>query len=1099
MQRDFNAPKDRSISRPQRNKSQARSGRYSKYCGFEPLEPRTLLSGTPFLAYLKIDGISGNSQDPAHQGWINVLGFSETVTHSGTPVTGGRAVEGPVEGSVQSAFEIVKPVDGTSPVFFQDAAAGKEFDSAELEIVEPGTAVIDYKLSSAIISSVTDAADASAALPTEQLAFTFQKIEWDFTPINADGSMGQTVSETWDFSHKDFPSPGLAAATTTAPQSSAGAAAFTAYLKIDGVDGSSQDANHKDWIEVLGYSEGLSRTGAASAASGAAASKVSFSDLSVLVALDKSMPLLYSDAATDKQIRDAELEIVGVDGSIFDYKLTKVLVSAVNDKADAGDALPVEQISLNFTKIEWDYTPLNADGSPGTTVSASASAASSASLAAVTLAAPPAPSSDPGFTAYLKIDGVDGESQDANHKDWIDVLSFSYGLSNTSSSTGGGGGRASKVSFSELTVLTPIDKSMPLLFADSLDGKVAKSAELDVVKGNGEMIEYKLSDVIVTSVVDAGEGGDSRPVEQIDLRYSAVEFDYTPLNSDGSPGQTISATANAEAVTTSAAADLVATQQASSGGSSGFLAYLKYDSVNGGSQNPAYPDWIDVLSFSYGVTQASSGSGHGGGGAGKVSSYELSVLVPLDQSMPLLVADSLDGKVAKTAELDVVKGNSEFLQYKLADVIITSIHEEGHGGDERPVEQIDLRFTKIEWDYTPVNSDGSPGQTVSATGELRSFVTSAAVALIPPPPAANSTPFVAYLKLDGVDGSSQDADHKDWIEVLSYSEGISRSGGGSSGAGAEGKVAFSDLSVLTPVDKSLPTLFADASSGKLIKSGELDVVEADGTVVDYKLSNVVISSISNKGSAGDSTPLEQINLQFTKIEWDFTPVNADGSPGQTVSATARTDARFSSPVAVLPAPQPSTNAAPFVAYLKLDGVDGSSQDDNHKDWIDVLGFTEGVTRTGSTNGSGRGAGKLSFSELTVLADADAAMPLLFADAASAKHIRSGELEIVEADGTIVDYKLSNVIVTSVNNKGRSGDSAVEEQIDLSFSKIAWTYTPPSVTTTTGGNGGANFAALALPASAALSSGGTTSIDSSAANVLFGDPKLAWLAYYRSPT
>ena len=28
---------------------------------------------------------------------------------------------------------------------------------------------------------------------------------------------------------------------------------------------------------------------------------------------------------------------------------------------------------------------------------------------------------------FLKIDGIDGESQDDKHKDWIEVLSFSWG------------------------------------------------------------------------------------------------------------------------------------------------------------------------------------------------------------------------------------------------------------------------------------------------------------------------------------------------------------------------------------------------------------------------------------------------------------------------------------------------------------------------------------------------------------------------------------------------------------------------------------------------------------------------------------------------
>ena len=167
---------------------------------------------------------------------------------------------------------------------------------------------------------------------------------------------------------------------------------------------------------------------------------------------------------------------------------------------------------------------------------------------------------------------------------------------------------------------------------------------------------------------------------------------------------------------------------------------------------------------------------------------------------------------------------------------------------------------------------------------------SAAVTLTPPPPAAGSTPFMAFLKLDGVDGPSQDSNHQGWIDVLSYSEGLTRTTSGFGTGGRVGNVSFSDLTVSTPVNDTTPILSQDAASGKYFKDAVLEVVEPDGSVLDYKLSNVVISAVRDKGSAGDSVPVEQISLNFTRIEWDYTPpANPGGPPGTTVSTSSAAD------------------------------------------------------------------------------------------------------------------------------------------------------------------------------------------------------------------
>ncbi len=1102
MIRALSSPSARAVRRGQDRCSTIYNARE---CCFEQLERRTLLSvgvlptagdlapaavaQTPFLAYLKLDNIQGDSQDANHVGWITVLGYSESVSHPGVPIAGGLLVGRSALGD----FEIVKAVDKTSPTLFQDAVSGKDLQSAVLEIVEPGVAIVDYKLTDPTISGISDAGAGNSSLPLEQVSLNFTKVEWDYTPLNADGSPGTTVSESWNAGAMTPFQPGAAAVNLPAVQFPGNGAQLEAFLKLDGVDGASQDVNHQDWIDVLSYSEGLSQ-GGFRFTSGSEAGKVSYSDFSVSTLADKTTPILFQDAAGGKHIASGILEVVEPDGGYLDYELTDVLISGVSDEGSAGDAAPLEQITLNFSKIEWSYTP----PAPVTTVADAASQSSSA----------PAAAASPAFMAFLKLGSVDGLSQDANHKDWIDVLSYSEGVSSAASLTIGsatGGAEAGKVTFSDLSVSTYVDKTTPILFQYAASGKHFPSAVLEVVKPNGTYLDYKLSDVLISGLSDKGSAGDSLPQEQITLNFSKIEWDYTPLNADGSPGTPVSAIWNLRGSAEPPDPALAALAAPPSTGNTPFLAYLKLDGVDGESQDANHKDWIDVLSYSEGVSSAAPltiGSATGGAGAGRAAFSDLTVLTPIDKATPILFQDSLSGQEIKYATLEVVEPGGAYLDYKLTDVLISSVSDKGSAGDSLPQEQITLNFTKIEWDYTPLNADGSPGTPVSAIWNLRGSAEppDPALAALAAPPSAGSTPFLAYLKLDGVDGESQDVNHKDWIDVFSYSEGVSLplSVGSFTGGLEAGKVKFSDLTVLTAADQTTPILFQDSISGTEIKYAVLEVVEPNGEYLDYKLSDVLITSVSDKGNAGDSAPLEQVSLNFTKIEWDYTPLNADGSPGTPVSASWELPANSfgrNATAATLTTPPPSAGSTPFLAYLKLDGVDGSSQDTNHKDWIEILSYSLGASQAapltiGSATG-GIGAGKTMFSELTVSTDVDKSTPTLFLDAVSGHAIKYGVLEVVESGGAVLDYKLSNVTITAVSDQGNAADSPPVEQISLNFTKIEWDYTPPSNSSNPTVSTSAD-ASLAVFAPWIAGGGGSGAYG--AVDTLFGDPKLDWLKY-----
>lgn len=139
---------------------------------------------------------------------------------------------------------------------------------------------------------------------------------------------------------------------------------------------------------------------------------------------------------------------------------------------------------------------------------------------------------------FLKIEGVDGESKDSDHKDWIEVTSFEHGVTKPASGTGSG--RTSGVtSFQELKVAKWIDKSSPILMRSVCDGRVFPKVELDV-KREGlsdpthvTYMTYTLNDCLVTSSHLSQSPGAVAPTEAITLNFTAIGFSYTELDGAG--------------------------------------------------------------------------------------------------------------------------------------------------------------------------------------------------------------------------------------------------------------------------------------------------------------------------------------------------------------------------------------------------------------------------------------------------------------------------------------------------------------------------------------------------------------------------------------
>jgi len=146
--------------------------------------------------------------------------------------------------------------------------------------------------------------------------------------------------------------------------------------------------------------------------------------------------------------------------------------------------------------------------------------------------------------AFLKIDGIDGESFDKAHPGSIEVSSYSFGVSNPttiSSATGGAG--AGKAQFSGFHFTANSSKASPKLMQACATGQHIKSALLFCRKAGGEQqssefLKITLTDVLLSSIQLSGSGGDV-PTDQFSLNYAKIEFIWFTPNPDGALGTSV--------------------------------------------------------------------------------------------------------------------------------------------------------------------------------------------------------------------------------------------------------------------------------------------------------------------------------------------------------------------------------------------------------------------------------------------------------------------------------------------------------------------------------------------------------------------------------
>ena len=139
---------------------------------------------------------------------------------------------------------------------------------------------------------------------------------------------------------------------------------------------------------------------------------------------------------------------------------------------------------------------------------------------------------------FGKLGDIKGESEDIKHKGEIDILSWSWGITQSGTMAHGGGGGEGKANFNDFNFTHHIDKASPVLMKACATGEHIKEATITqrkAGKGQQEYLIIKMNDILITGVAPHGSNGDSGLVmEHVALQFAKVDLEYKPQKQDGS-------------------------------------------------------------------------------------------------------------------------------------------------------------------------------------------------------------------------------------------------------------------------------------------------------------------------------------------------------------------------------------------------------------------------------------------------------------------------------------------------------------------------------------------------------------------------------------
>lgn len=150
--------------------------------------------------------------------------------------------------------------------------------------------------------------------------------------------------------------------------------------------------------------------------------------------------------------------------------------------------------------------------------------------------------------------------------------------------------------------------------------------------------------------------------------------------------------------------------------------FLKIDGIEGESADDKHKGEIEILSFSWGESNAGAMAHGSGGGAGKVNMQDFHFTMVMNKASVKLFESCATGQHIKEAVLTARKSGGEQQEYlivKLTDVLVSSYQTGGSSNDSVPTDSFSLNFSKIEFEYKPQHADGSLDAAVKAGYDLK--------------------------------------------------------------------------------------------------------------------------------------------------------------------------------------------------------------------------------------------------------------------------------------------------------------------------------------------------------------------------------------------
>jgi type VI secretion system secreted protein Hcp len=139
------------------------------------------------------------------------------------------------------------------------------------------------------------------------------------------------------------------------------------FFRIGDIKGESHDSRHKDEIAVISWAWGLANPVAASAGVGETTGRASFNDITFTHLIDRASPRLMLACASGEHIPEAKLTVrrpgTTTPEEFLRLKLHEVVVTGVHGSGTEAAGGLVEQVSLGFARVDFEYRRERPDGS----------------------------------------------------------------------------------------------------------------------------------------------------------------------------------------------------------------------------------------------------------------------------------------------------------------------------------------------------------------------------------------------------------------------------------------------------------------------------------------------------------------------------------------------------------------------------------------------------------------------------------------------------------------------------------------------------------------------------------------------------------------